>query len=89
MNKIPDSSAFHPLLIEGMVAIRGLLEGRLGEANHDAALMVAEAMHNLVPNSVPLGFAARALRQLRETYPEIARQWLPQTFAWLETESDL
>lgn len=77
---------FNSLLVEGMVAIRGLLEGRQGEVNTKAALGVAEVMHNLQPNPTMLGKVASDLEGFRHEYPDVAKTWLPQTFAWLDSD---
>ena len=67
-----------------MVAIRGLLEGRLGPPDTKAALDLAEAMQNLQPNPKLIARVADDLRQFREAHPEVAATYLPETFAWVD-----
>ncbi|MEP1011600.1 MAG: hypothetical protein ABJM90_11340 [Paracoccaceae bacterium] len=76
---------FNACLVEGMVAIRGLLEGRFGKPNPQAALGVAEAMHNLQPNPRLLGKVIEDLEIFRRSNPNQAETWLPQTFAWFDS----
>lgn len=79
-----DINAF---LIEGMIAIRGLLEGRMGQPNPNAALRISEVMHNFQPNPMMLNRVSDDLVKLREDFPDVANRWLPQTFAWLDAKT--
>lgn len=80
------SAVLNNILIEGMIAIRGLLEGRMGEPNPRAAHELSEAMHNLQPNPVPLKQATHALEAFKRDNPEIAKSWLQTTFAWVDSQ---
>ncbi|WP_299553663.1 hypothetical protein [uncultured Tateyamaria sp.] len=73
-----------PYLIEGMVAIRALLEGRIGPKNPELALAIAAAMHNLHANPMALRVAKSALLDFRLSNPREAETLLPQTLAWLD-----
>ena len=56
------------LLLEGMGAVKELLEGRLVDPNKDAALAIAGAMENLRPNPMMLEQAAADLADVRDAY---------------------
>lgn len=77
------TTQFSALLAEGMIAIRGLLEGRMCPPDPDAARAVADAMHNLQPNPMMLHRATEDLLALRREYPQTV-PYLRQTFAWLD-----
>lgn len=72
------------LLLEGMGAVKELLEGRLVDPNKDAALAIAHAMENLRPNPMMLEQAATDLTRVRNTHGSTVEELLPQTCAWLD-----
>lgn len=82
-------SAEHEMLIEGMIAIRNILEGRLtftdrsNQERSEAALKIASAMHNLeVGNEVATSVAQNKLSELLKNDFRVALI-LPITEAWL------
>ena len=79
-----DLNHLNALLVEGMIAIRGLLEERQGSLEAQAALEIAKAMRNLQPRPVLSHVAIDDLERLRSRFPAVVEKWLPQTFGWLD-----
>jgi len=78
------------LFSEGMLVIRNLLEGQMltrTQPGPDAALLVAEAYHNLRDDDCSLAIVAARLRELQEKYPD-APSWMPKAYLWLQDQPE-
>lgn len=76
------------LLTEGMTAIRNILEGRIlarKQPGPPAAIMVAEAMHNMRDEPNSLKAVTDRLDELKAAYPD-AEKWLPLTYGCLSAD---